>query len=72
MAVTQKAPLATTFGDHVTAPAWKAKPTWYQVSAADRMINPDNERRMAKRMNPPQGHRTGRPATPPWLLSPAR
>ncbi|MET9490658.1 alpha/beta hydrolase [Nocardia sp. NPDC006630] len=52
MAVTQKAPLATTFGDNVTAPAWKAKPTWYQVSTADRMINPDNERRMAKRMNP--------------------
>ncbi|WP_327146027.1 alpha/beta hydrolase [Nocardia sp. NBC_01327] len=52
MAVTQKAPLATTFGDNVTAPAWKAKPTWYQVSTADRMINPDNERRMAERMNP--------------------
>lgn len=52
MAVTQKAPLASTFGDAVTAPAWKAKPTWYQVSAEDRMIHPDNERRMAERMNP--------------------
>lgn len=52
MAVTQKAPLASTFGDTVTAPAWKAKPTWYQVSAEDRMIHPDNERRMAERMNP--------------------
>lgn len=38
----------------MTAPAWKAKPTWYQVSTADRMINPDNERRMATRMNPRQ------------------
>ncbi|MFB7722494.1 MULTISPECIES: alpha/beta hydrolase [unclassified Nocardia] len=52
MAVTQKAPLASTFGDTVTAPAWKAKPTWYQVSTDDRMINPDNERRMAARMKP--------------------
>ncbi|MFX0576759.1 alpha/beta hydrolase [Nocardia nepalensis] len=52
MAVTQKAPLASTFGDTVTAPAWKNKPSWYQVSTADRMINPDNERRMAQRINP--------------------
>jgi pimeloyl-ACP methyl ester carboxylesterase len=52
MAVTQKAPLGSTFGDTVTAPAWKAKPTWYQVSTEDRMINPDNERKMAARMNP--------------------
>jgi pimeloyl-ACP methyl ester carboxylesterase len=52
MAVTQKAPLGSTFGDTVTAPAWKAKPCWYQVSTDDRMINPDNQRRMAARMNP--------------------
>lgn len=54
MAVTQKAPLASTFGDVVTDPAWKTKPAWYQVSAADRMIHPDNERQMAQRMNPRQ------------------
>ncbi|GLZ79868.1 hypothetical protein Afil01_46750 [Actinorhabdospora filicis] len=52
MAVTQKAPLAGTFGDTVTAPAWKSKASWYQVSAADRMIHPDNQRRMAARVNP--------------------
>lgn len=52
MAVTQKAPLASTFGDTITAPAWRVKPTWYQVSTQDRMIHPDNERRMAQRMNP--------------------
>ncbi|MFD5764878.1 alpha/beta hydrolase [Streptomyces sp. NPDC127049] len=52
MAVTQKAPLASTFGDAVTAPAWRDKPVWYQVSTEDRMIHPDNERRMAARMNP--------------------
>ncbi|MCQ4149942.1 alpha/beta hydrolase [Rhodococcus qingshengii] len=62
MAVTQKAPLASTFGDAVTAPAWKVKPSWYQVSSEDRMIHPDNERMMAGRMNPrklvelPAGH----------------
>ncbi|GGV13561.1 hypothetical protein GCM10010275_63390 [Streptomyces litmocidini] len=52
MAVTQKAPLASAFGDNVTAPAWRNKPVWYQVSTEDRMIHPDNERRMARRMNP--------------------
>ncbi|MFG2817628.1 alpha/beta hydrolase [Streptomyces sp. NPDC048410] len=52
MGVTQKAPLASTFGDTVTAPAWRTKPSWYQVSTSDRMIHPDNERHMAERMNP--------------------
>jgi pimeloyl-ACP methyl ester carboxylesterase len=52
MAVTQKAPLGSTFGDTVSDPAWKKKPTWYQVSASDRMIHPDTERRMAERMKP--------------------
>ena len=52
MAVTQKAPVGSTFGDTVSDPAWKAKPTWYQVSTNDRMIHPDTERRMAARMNP--------------------
>jgi pimeloyl-ACP methyl ester carboxylesterase len=52
MAVTQKAPLASTFGDNVTAPAWKVKPVWYQISSHDRMIAPDNQKRMSGRMNP--------------------
>ncbi|MFM0209587.1 alpha/beta hydrolase [Paraburkholderia sediminicola] len=51
MAVTQKAPLASTFGNAITAPAWKKKPTWYQISSADRMIHPDNEAMMSARMN---------------------
>jgi hypothetical protein len=33
-------------------PGMKEKPTWHQVSASDRMIHPETERRMAKRMNP--------------------
>lgn len=52
MAVTQKAPLASTFGDKVTAPAWKKKPSWYQISSEDRMIHPENQRLMSARLNP--------------------
>lgn len=52
MAVTQKAPVGTTFGDNVTAPAWKTKPSYYQISFDDRMINLENQRMMADRMNP--------------------
>jgi pimeloyl-ACP methyl ester carboxylesterase len=52
MAVTQKAPVGSTFGDAVSDPAWKNKPSWYQVSTSDRMIHPDTERRLAERMNP--------------------
>jgi pimeloyl-ACP methyl ester carboxylesterase len=52
MAVTQKAPVGSTTGDAVSDPAWKKKPTWYQVSTSDRMIHSDSERRMAARMKP--------------------
>ena len=52
MAVTQKAPLARTFGDNVTAPAWRKKPCWYQISSEDRMIHPENQKKMSARMNP--------------------
>ncbi|MBS0169098.1 MAG: alpha/beta hydrolase [Nitrospira sp.] len=52
MAVTQKAPIGTTFGDNVTAPAWRKRPSYYQVSLNDRMINPKNQQMMADRMNP--------------------
>ena len=33
----------------VTTPAWRSKPSWYMVATADRSINPDQERMMAKR-----------------------
>jgi len=52
MAVTQKAPVGSTFGDTISDPAWKKKPVWYQVSTNDRMIHPDSERQMAERMKP--------------------
>ncbi len=50
MAVTQRAPVGSTFADKVTVPAWKSKPSWYQISSEDRMIAPANEKRMAERM----------------------
>ncbi|CEJ14940.1 Alpha/beta hydrolase family protein [bacterium YEK0313] len=50
MAVTQKAPLASAFGDTISNPAWKAKPSWYQISSEDRMIAPENQQRMAARL----------------------
>ncbi|WP_447724151.1 alpha/beta hydrolase [Sphingomonas koreensis] len=52
MAVTQKAPVGATFGDAISDPAWKHKPSWYQISSEDRMINPENQKRMSARMNP--------------------
>jgi pimeloyl-ACP methyl ester carboxylesterase len=49
MAISQ-VPISTdAFTHKVTSPAWKTKPTWYMVATADRSINPDQERMMAKR-----------------------
>jgi pimeloyl-ACP methyl ester carboxylesterase len=51
MAISQ-VPISTdAFTHQVTKPAWKTKPTWYMVASADRSINPDQERMMAKRAN---------------------
>lgn len=50
MAVTQKAPLASTFGDTISNPAWKHKPSWYQISSEDHMIAPANQQMMSARM----------------------
>lgn len=50
MATTQR-PLARRCFDDVTdVPAWQTKPSWYQVSAQDRMISPPTQRRMAERI----------------------
>jgi pimeloyl-ACP methyl ester carboxylesterase len=50
MAVTQGALAARTFTDKVTTAAWRTKPSWYVVSANDRVINPQLERDVAKMM----------------------
>lgn len=52
MSVSQKAPLGATFSGAITAPAWKNKPSWYQVSSKDRMINPENQKAMSARLSP--------------------
>jgi hypothetical protein len=45
-------PISTdAFTHKITSPAWRIKPTWYMVATADRSINPDQERMMAKRAN---------------------
>jgi pimeloyl-ACP methyl ester carboxylesterase len=36
-------------GGAITAPAWRAKPSWYLVATEDRMIPPEAQRFMAKR-----------------------
>ena len=41
----------TLFAARVTQAAWRAKPSFYQVSSQDRTINPDLQRFMAARMN---------------------
>jgi pimeloyl-ACP methyl ester carboxylesterase len=51
MATTQR-PLARRCFDDVTRePAWNTKPSWYQVSAQDRMIPPQTQRKMAERIH---------------------
>src|SRR5260370_2680934 len=51
MALSQLPISTDSFTHKVTNPAWKTKPTWYMVATADRSINPDQERMMAKRAN---------------------
>jgi len=51
MAESQVLISADSFTSPVKTPAWKSKPTWYMVATADRSINPDQERMMAKRAN---------------------
>jgi hypothetical protein len=31
-------------------PAWKSKPSWYQISSEDRMIAPENQKRVPGRL----------------------
>jgi pimeloyl-ACP methyl ester carboxylesterase len=50
MAVTQGPIQAKAFDDKATVAAWQTRPSWYIVSANDRMIPPDLERAMAKKI----------------------
>ena len=49
MAISQVLISADSFTHAIENPAWKSKPSWYMVATADRSINPEQERMMAKR-----------------------
>jgi pimeloyl-ACP methyl ester carboxylesterase len=50
LAAVQKPVAKICFGLPGTSPAWKTKPSWFLISTEDRLINPDLQRFMAKRM----------------------
>jgi pimeloyl-ACP methyl ester carboxylesterase len=50
MAATQGPIQSNAFADKVSAAAWQGRPSWYIVAANDRMIAPDLERAMARKI----------------------
>jgi pimeloyl-ACP methyl ester carboxylesterase len=50
-ALTQKPTAARCFEEKSGAPAWQVKPSWYHISANDRLIPTVTEQWMAKRIN---------------------
>ncbi len=50
MAATQGPIQAHAFDEKTSGAAWQGRPSWYIVSANDRMISPDLERAMAKKI----------------------
>jgi pimeloyl-ACP methyl ester carboxylesterase len=50
-ALTQKPTATRCFEEKSEAPAWKVKPSWYQISANDRLIPTETEKWMAERIN---------------------
>lgn len=51
IATTQGAVRGANFEEKLTTAAWTRKPSWYIVAANDRMIQPDAQRALAKRIN---------------------
>jgi pimeloyl-ACP methyl ester carboxylesterase len=51
MTVTQGPIFGNTFDEKVRNAAWKSKPSWFIVAEKDRMIQPDLQRAMAKKIN---------------------
>ena len=51
IAATQGPIRAKNFEEKVTSAAWKTKPSYYIVATADRMIDPGQQRAMAKQIN---------------------
>ncbi|SFC89562.1 Pimeloyl-ACP methyl ester carboxylesterase [Spirosoma endophyticum] len=50
LVATQGPQAFTALKEKITKAAWKSKPSWYVVAANDRMINPDLERTLAKKL----------------------
>jgi pimeloyl-ACP methyl ester carboxylesterase len=50
MSTVQKPVAARCFDDKAGPPAWKRKPSWYQVSLEDHMVPPETQHWMAERM----------------------
>jgi pimeloyl-ACP methyl ester carboxylesterase len=50
MAATQKPTAARCFDEKMGVPAWKQRPSWYQVSLEDHMIPPETQQWMAQRI----------------------
>ena len=50
IAYTQGAVRGANFDEKLTAAAWTSKPSWYIVAANDRMIHPDAERALARKI----------------------
>ena len=50
LAAVQQPLAASTLDDVMTAPAWKAFPSWYAVAQRDEVIPPEAERQFAQRM----------------------
>ena len=51
MALSQKPIAGRCFEDQAGQPAWKVRPSWYQISANDRMIPAETQAWMAERIN---------------------
>ncbi|MNV95079.1 Alpha/beta hydrolase family protein [compost metagenome] len=51
MSLSQKPIHGSGFSDQSRKPAWKTKPSWYQVSDRDNMIPPETEQEMAEKIN---------------------
>jgi pimeloyl-ACP methyl ester carboxylesterase len=52
LSLSQKPIHGQCFGDEAGEPAWKAKPSWYQISNHDNMIPPETQKEMAERIKP--------------------
>ncbi|CAG4906632.1 alpha/beta fold hydrolase [Paraburkholderia gardini] len=51
LAAVQRPIAVSCIGEAVGRPLWRDRPNWFLIAGQDRMINPDTQRFMARRMN---------------------